>query len=256
MEESERSHWEVQWYKEESGISQGSMAGFEGTGWWGFYPPFSRLHSSQEICSLPPHSSLCVLSSIAEFAESREEPTPARHTAAGKVGGRMQDTWKLSPVLHTPIPHPAAIKPRICTRVSLWPVLVGGQWIQVSYHRQNQQSREELSTLSTSGASPDPEGASTNRRSQAWSNESSWSEVLQLWFAVYQGFRWKLTMWFKKHQPLYFRKCFIFVIVIGLLVAVEVLLAARTVQTQLGTAKADLCQLFHAMKALLCGWFC
>lgn len=78
-------------------------------------PPLSRLCSPQETCSLPPHSSLCVLSSVAEFAERGEEPTPARLTVAGKVGGRRQDMWKLLPVLHTPIP---LIKPKICTRLA------------------------------------------------------------------------------------------------------------------------------------------
>lgn len=57
-------------------------------------PAFRRLRFSQEACSLLPHSSFCkpCKNCIAEFAESGEEPSPARLTVAGKVDGTKQDT--------------------------------------------------------------------------------------------------------------------------------------------------------------------
>lgn len=50
-------------------------------------PHFSGLQSAQETCSLPLHSTPCVLCSIAEFAGREEEPICARISVADKEGG-------------------------------------------------------------------------------------------------------------------------------------------------------------------------
>lgn len=101
----------------------GGLSGIRGRIWGSWVvrqqlcPPFSRLHSLQETCFLSPHSSLCVLSSVAEFAEKEGgRADSCKAYCCGKVDGRRQEAWKLLPVLHTPIRHPAVIKPKICPK--------------------------------------------------------------------------------------------------------------------------------------------
>lgn len=85
----------------------------------------------------PSQQSLDTLSSVAEFAESGDELTPAGLSLDGKVGVRRQNMQKALPVLHTPISSPSSneTKDLYKTRLTLWCTLVGWQWIPVSWEK-------------------------------------------------------------------------------------------------------------------------
>lgn len=122
-------------------------------------PPFSRLHSPQETCSLTPRSSLSVLPSVAEFAERGKSQLLQGLLLLAKWVGRRLDTWKLLPVLHTPIPHPAVINPKICTRqdwLSDLRLLGDRESNYPITGKTDNQSQKQVSTWHTSEATPDP----------------------------------------------------------------------------------------------------
>ena len=150
MEETERGHWEVQWYKEELGSSQGSVGGFEGAGWQGSSSALpsagSILHRKLALCPFTAASvyspvllsllrggradsckAYCCWQSGRQRAGHIEIITSAAHACSSPSSNKTKDLYK--------------------TRLALWPVLVGGQWIPVSYHRQNWQSNHGSNCL-------------------------------------------------------------------------------------------------------------
>lgn len=138
------------------------MGGFERAGGWrssnSALPSGGSTLHKLAFCPL---TAACVYSPVllSLLRNNGEEPTPARLTVAGKVDGRRRETWKLLPVLRTPIPHPAVIKPKICTKedwVSDLHLLGDSESQCTIIGKTGNQPREQQLTLHPSEASPDP----------------------------------------------------------------------------------------------------
>lgn len=197
----------------------------------------------------PSQQPLGTLSSVAEFVESGDELTPAGFSLDGKVGGRRQDIRKALPVLRTPIPHSAVMKPKICTRQDLLcdVHLLGDSESQ--YPGKNWQSTTRASVyLRHIRSSTDPSWASTNRRkSHVWNSKRSHPFLRQCSYdllytkALAEGL--KDVVW-RSDSHFLFGYCYRIPGGHGAVVG------CKGCNIQSGTAKSGFCLLFYAMQTL------